>query len=339
MYFEKTIRRRIDGDAPSDVWASLFDYFWPSYKVWFLSEGIAARPTYAASRKAIAEHMPEMAPLYDQICEAAGGGDIASRFLSMYCPPAYVTGCSQAVFEAATGPQLIRNYDYHPSLFEGVCLQTNWMGKRVNGVADGVWGLLDGMNEDGLAASLSFGGRRDLGQGFGVPIIIRYVLQVCSTVAEAVEVLKSIPTHLAYNITLVDRTGARATVEIAPDRVAVFLGRGHATNHQGHDQSWSGYLKAVKSHDRERMILEAGAGHFGTQSMIDMFRTQPFFNTQYSRSFGTLYTSLYDPKSGVIQMILPHTHLVYTMDTMPAGNDICGFLEPEVTWVPEGAKP
>lgn len=334
MYFEKTIRRRVDGDVPSDVWASLFDYFWPSYKVWFLSEGIGARPTYAASRKAIATHMPEMATLYDQICGAAGGSDIAARFLAMYCPPAYVTGCSQAVFETQTGPQLIRNYDYHPSLFEGVCLQTDWIGKRVNGVVDSVWGLLDGINEDGLVASLSFGGRRDLGQGFGVPIIIRYVLQVCSTVAEAIDALQSIPTHMSYNVTLLDRAGARATVEIAPQGCEVFMGRGYATNHQSQDQSWTKYINAVKSHDRERMILDADANKFGTQQMIEMFRSQPFLNTLYSRSFGTLYTSLYDPTSGDIQMILPHTHMAYPMNAMPVGNDICGFLEPEVNWGP-----
>lgn len=331
MYFEKTIRRRIDGDAPSDVWSSLFDYFWPSYKVWFLSEGIGARETYAASRNALTTHMPEMATLYDQVCEAAGGSDIAARFLSMYRPPAYVTGCSQAVFETPTGPQLIRNYDYHPSLFEGVCLQTGWMGKRVNGVVDGLWGLLDGINEDGLVASLSFGGRRDVGHGFGVPLILRYLLQVCANVAEAIEVLKAVPTHMAYNVTLLDRSGDRATVEIAPDGVKVFQGRGFAVNHQSADQSWAGYLEAVKSHDRERLLSEAAFRRFGTQQMIDMFRARPFFNTQYSRGFGTLYTSLYDPSMGTVEMILPHTHLAYPMGAMPVGNDICGYWEPELT--------
>lgn len=329
MYFEKTIRRRIDGDVPSDIWASLFDYFWPSYKVWFLSEGIGARPTYAASRNAIATHMPELVTLYENACEAAGGGDIAARFLSMYCPPAYATGCSQAVFETPTGPQLIRNYDYHPSLFEGVCLQTHWMGKRVNGVSDGVWGLLDGINEDGLVASLSFGGRRNLGHGFGVPLILRYVLQVCTNVAEATEALQSVPSHMAYNVTLLDRNGNRATVEIAPDGVKVLEGRGFAVNHQSADQSWTTYLETVKSHDRERVISDARSDQYGTQQMIDMFRAPPFFSTLYSRSFGTLYTSLYAPGSGTVQIILPQTRFVYPMDAMPVGNDICGYFEPE----------
>ena len=111
-------------------------------------------------------------------------------------------------------------------------------------------GGVRGINEDGLVASLSCGGRRDLGQGFGVPIIIRYVLQTCSTVGEAIEALQSIPTHMSYNVTVLDRAGARATVEITPHGCAVFMGRGYAANHQ--------------SHDRERTILDADVHKFGT---------------------------------------------------------------------------
>ena len=38
-------------------------------------------------------------------------------------------------------------------------------------MSDCLWGLLDGMNDDGLGVSLTFGGRRVLGDGFGIPIV------------------------------------------------------------------------------------------------------------------------------------------------------------------------
>lgn len=77
-------------------------------------------------------------------------------------------------------------------------------------------GVLDGLNEDGLAVSLTFGGRRIVGEGFGVPLLLRYILEFCTTTREAVEVLKRVPTHMAYNITVLDRSGAFMTVFIAP---------------------------------------------------------------------------------------------------------------------------
>jgi penicillin V acylase-like amidase (Ntn superfamily) len=55
------------------------------------------------------------------------------------------------------------------------------------------WGLLDGMNDAGLAVSLTFGGRSPAGPGFAVNVVLRYLLQTCQTVTEAVERLRKIP--------------------------------------------------------------------------------------------------------------------------------------------------
>ena len=38
------------------------------------------------------------------------------------------------------------------------------------------------MNDAGLAVSLTFGGRRALGTGFGIPLVVRYLLETCATV-------------------------------------------------------------------------------------------------------------------------------------------------------------
>ena len=138
------------------------------------------------------EHMPELVPTYERLCELAGGGDLEARMLSMWRPPSYLSGCSQGVWTRGE-PILVRNYDYSPDRIEGTILSTGWEGRRVIGMSDCLWGLLDGVNDAGLAVSLAFGGRRVVGHGFGVPLVVRYLLQVCATVAEARAVLSRLP--------------------------------------------------------------------------------------------------------------------------------------------------
>ena len=187
--------RALSEAVPGPRWAGLFREYWPDYHKWWSSEGDSARPTYGACHRALSTHMPEIVPLYEELCELGGGGDQAARFLSFYNPPAYLSACSQAVWAGAE-PVLVRNYDYNPKAFDSLVLSTKWDGRRVIGTSDGLWGLVDGMNDAGLAISLTFGGRRIVGNGFGVPLILRYVLQTCTTAQEAGEVLgrQSTPT-------------------------------------------------------------------------------------------------------------------------------------------------
>ena len=88
------------------------------------------------------------------------GDELAARFLSLYRPPGFVVGCSQGAWSRDADPVLVRNYDYPASRAEGIVLSTQWTGRRVIGMSDCLWGLLDGVNDVGLAVSLTFGGRR-----------------------------------------------------------------------------------------------------------------------------------------------------------------------------------
>src|SRR5690349_5975321 len=92
------IIRSIHEDQPGAAWLQLFETHWPAYQQWFLSEGALARPGYITSRKQLEQHMPELLPIYERLIELAGGGDLAARFLSLYCPPPFISGCSQAVW-------------------------------------------------------------------------------------------------------------------------------------------------------------------------------------------------------------------------------------------------
>jgi predicted choloylglycine hydrolase len=296
--------RAVSEAEPGPKWAGLFAEYWPDYYRWWAREGVDARPTYWEGRKAFAHHMPEMVPLYDQLCALAGGGDIAARFLSFYCPPPYLSACSQAIWPGAE-PVLVRNYDYNPKAFDRLMLHSAWQGRRVMGTSDGLWGLVDGMNDAGLALSLTFGGRRVVGTGFGVPIILRYVLQTCTTAEEAGRLLARVPTHMSYNVTVVDRDRNYLTALMAPDRPAILTHAAVATNHQERVE-WDAHARMTSTVERERFLLQRLTLHVEPEEkFIAAFLKPPLYSTAFDMGFGTLYTAVYRPRRGEMELRWP----------------------------------
>ena len=217
---------------PGARWQALYDATWAGYRRWYTQDGLAARPALEECRRALTLHLPELIPTWEQLCRRSGDDVVAAQMLSMWRLPAFPVGCSQVVVPGEE-PSLIRNYDYDQTLFEGVIASTNYSGHRkVLGTSDLLWGLLDGMNEDGLAVSLTFGGRPDAGEGFGIPIVLRYVLETCATVEEAITALRRIPVSQSYNVALVDTAGRHATVFVAPEQPAVVSQLEATTNHR-----------------------------------------------------------------------------------------------------------
>ena len=305
--------RAISEADPGPKWAGLFKEYWPDYHSWWLREGERARPTYAEGRRALENHMPEIAPLYDQLCELAGGGDQASRFLSFYCPPAYLSGCSQAIWPGEE-PVLVRNYDYNPKSFDSLILHTNWQGRRVMGVTDGLWGLVDGVNDAGLAVSLTFGGRQIVGKGFGVPLIIRYLLQTCDTAEQAGEVLQRLPTHMSYNITVLDRGRRYLTAMMSPDRETTITHAAVATNHQ-ETVDWIQHARLTATVERERFLLQRLTLHIDPEEkFVGAFLKPPLYSTAYLDGFGTLYTAVYKPRKGQMEIHWPGTMWPFELD-------------------------
>ena len=286
-------------------WQALFEERWPHYREWFLREGEAARPSYATSARMLRAHMPELMPAYDRVVELAGGSDLAARMLSLYKPPPYLAACSQGVWSRDENHVLVRNYDYAPSRMEGVVWSTRMTERRVIGMSDCLWGLLDGMNDAGLGVSLTFGGRRVLGDGFGIPIVVRYLLEVCEDVPSAREVLARLPFALAHNLTVIDRDGGLLTAYLSPDREPIFRAFPAATNHQGIIE-WPEQARATRTIERERWILQLLDDPDTTcASFEDAFLRAPLFSTAYDSGFGTLYTASYRPMEGVVDYRWP----------------------------------
>ncbi|CAM3510725.1 C45 family autoproteolytic acyltransferase/hydolase [Aequorivita lipolytica] len=285
---------------PGQKWQKLFLKHWPAYKAWFQSKGAVDNPPLSVAKAKLQEYMPKFVPTYEKLCSLAGNDPIAERFLTGYQPPAYISGCSQLITQ--NPPMLIRNYDYHPHLSEGTILNTAWNGKHIIGISDCLWGMVDGMNSDGLVVSLTFGGRKVVGKGFGIPFIIRYVLEFCSSVSEAVEVLQHIPSHMAYNVMVLDKTGSHKLLQLAPDRDPIVKDIELSTNHQG-KIDWPEHAQFSKTLEREaflqKIISEKGQEQ---NAIVEAFLKSPLFNRKYNEGFGTVYTSIYHPAEGKMEL-------------------------------------
>jgi predicted choloylglycine hydrolase len=299
--------------SPGPKWQARFEAMWPAYRAWYLKDGSSDRPDLATCRRALTRHMPELVPAYERLVELAGGDELAARLLSLYRPPGFVVGCSQGAW-TRDAPVLARNYDYPVSRLEGIVYLTEWSGRRVLGMSDCLWGLLDGINDAGLAVSLTFGGRRDVGDGFGIPLVVRYLLEVCADVAEAREALAQIPVHAAQNLTLLDRSGSFLTAYVGPGRTPEFRAVAATTNHQGKVE-WPEYARAIRTVEREQRVLELlDDPKLTREQFVEAFLEPPLRNTEYVQGFGTIYTAAYYPAEGRAEYRWPDSTWEQSLD-------------------------
>jgi predicted choloylglycine hydrolase len=279
-------------------WQAVFDDYWPAYKSWYRQKkpgGINPGALKQGHRQ-LTMIMPEMLPLYESFLEVSNDCPVAAQFLTGYQPPAYLVSCSQAVL-LDEEPVLIRNYDLSPELSENLVTQSEWLGQDIIGTNECLWGLDDGMNKSGLAASLTFGGSNKIGKGFGIPFILRYTLQTCVNVKQAIKVLQRVPSHMAYNVTLLDRQGTFATVMVAPGQDAIVTRERCITNHQAR-VIWPQQAAFSKTQERKQFLDQLLAREKVNEPQLrEAFLTAPLLATNYLHKFGTVYTATYKPLS------------------------------------------
>ena len=295
---------------PGEKWLAHYRAALPGYRSWFASEGELKRPSLPECRAALQTYMPEFVPLWEHLIEIAKADENDARLLSFYCPAPYLSGCSQAVWTRYT-PVLVRNYDYMPELCEGRIMKTHWFNSGVIASTDCLWGVLDGMNEQGLSVSLAFGGEESVARGFGIPLILRYVLEFCTNVEEAVRVLNRIPAHMAYNITLLDAYGQVRTVEITPHLAPTITYKPLAVNHQGAFEL-SKYALFSRSYERQQAIISKLYDPLSSiESFVNAFEYSPLFASDYAQGFGTLYTAIYNPQLRAMEYRWPNQVRMY----------------------------
>ncbi|MFZ1702825.1 MAG: C45 family peptidase [Saprospiraceae bacterium] len=284
-------------NKPGEKWLEIYKTFWPGYRAWLLQHDFQNTVSLEDSEAALKQYMPKMLPTYKRLCSLVKNDALATKFLTGFQPPAYISACAQAVTKKDS-IQLVRNYDYSPGLLEGICMNTKWNKKKVLGTNDCLIGLVDGINEDGLAISLTFGGRKEVGRGFGIPFIIRYVLEFCKNVDQAVKCLTTIPSHMSYNVIVVDKKGHFKTVMVAPDREAIVTNHAFSTNHQLKVE-WEENARFNKTIERSNFLEDAlEYKDLTNDKLASIFLLSPMYNTKFKEGFGTLYTAVYRPETG-----------------------------------------
>jgi predicted choloylglycine hydrolase len=248
--------------------------------------------------------MPELIPHYDRVCALVGDDELAHCMLSHFCPPPAIFACSQAVLLGDDGPALVRNYDFGLEIVSDRFESTSWSGREVIAKAQRPWGgCLDGMNEDGLVASLTFGGSRTYNQGFSIILMLRYVLETCQRVDQAVKALSRIPVAQAQNVTVIDRSGDHATLFIGPDREPAVSKVLTCTNHQ-ETIVWP-ELAAVNGTVERGLVLSQALMEpdMTLTSLSARFLEPPLYSRK--AAFPTVYSAVYRPVLGRVDYLWP----------------------------------
>lgn len=303
--------------VPGERWRLLFEALWPGYRSWYLQDGDAARPDLTRAATALRRFMPELVPTWTGLVELTGDDPVAARMLTLFDPPRFLPGCAQLALPGRE-PMLVRNYDYHPDLCERIVYSSHFTDRQVIGTGDCLWGLLDGMNDDGLVVSLTFAGERGSGTGFGVPLVVRYLLETAGTIDEAVGALRRVPVHMAYNLMLVDRHGRSRTVLVRPGASPEVFDLPAVTNHRGTAPLDPVHAARFRSVERQRALFGILDTERDPADVIDTFLRPPLYNTEFDRGFGTLYTAAYRPTAGTVEYAWPGSRWRLGFDS-PAG--------------------
>ena len=293
-------------DAAGAALCSQFAEYWPEYRAWMAQAELGDAAECAAQLRS---NMPELSGMFDRLVGllspvgdrfGAVEGEV-TRFLSLYCPPRLVRACSQLVLDDGDGAVLIRSYDHHPDLFDGVLLKSEQSGTPTLAVTDCMWGALDGVNAHGCVVALAFGGRNALGPGFAAPLIVRYVLETCRDVTDARAALARAAVYMPYTFVVADASGGFVTAFLSPDREAVFVERRTSANHQGAVE-WPAYCAHTESVDRLSALESLVGGTDRLDAARGAFVRSPLWRHAYSKAAGTLYVAEY--RSGSRSLVL-----------------------------------
>ncbi|MEV8114388.1 C45 family peptidase [Streptomyces xiamenensis] len=289
----KTFRALDLGAGDDGRWAALIRETYPPSLVadWLTAEGRTDAGALAA-RRLFATHLPELLPSLRRLTAQLEDIPHAGTFLTLAAVRPFWSGCTQI----GSGGELLRTYDFAPDGVEGTFVRSHLL-RPVIGTQEGGWGLLDGMNDAGLAISLTFGGRKVHGPGFAVVLVIRWLLETCTSVDEALARLRTVPVCIPQNLTLVDATRS-VTVYLGPDIPLTEAPDACAANHQSETVPEDGEeseeaQRARRSRERLAVLRAAGPD-------VAALLRPPLHKDGHAQGFGTVYSAHYRPAEGAV---------------------------------------
>ncbi len=222
--------------------------------------------------------------------------------------PAIPHGCTQiAVLPGKTLNRHLlagRNYDYTADKnltdFILVLLYPDSFKSSI-GTSQFVFGRIEGMNDSGLYAGMSYAhgtGRNE--NGFFFPIIVRMILDKCRDTGEALEMIKKIPHSCAYNYLIADKTNAVA-VEVSPPKIAVRNPENNiivVVNHYIKDEMKSEQKWLMPNSQNRYKIAASKLSNVNNIDGLKKFLSAPMpegvCQNYYNDYLGTLWSAVFD---------------------------------------------
>ena len=220
----------------------------------------------------------------------------------LFVLPEKEIGCTNFAVTDGNQTFLGRNYDwYYSKKKHARSFYTNASGSFGNiGQSTIFLGREDGMNEQGLAVAMNgiFGSR-----GPGIPfwIAIRYLLDKCSNVNNAVDFLTSITHHRTTNFILTDTKGEMAVVEASPKQVEVREPMHNcivSTNHFQHSKMKYQKYRIVPNSKKRYMftksILIDREENLTSEFLEGILSNHSSEICNHNRRIGTLWSAIYN---------------------------------------------
>ncbi|GAA0494675.1 C45 family autoproteolytic acyltransferase/hydolase [Salinibacillus aidingensis] len=216
-----------------------------------------------------------------------GGYDVAMPFM----------GCSAFGNDSF----YVRNYDFSTKLYDAQFVLLNPdKGYASAGFSQQLTGRLDGMNEKGLVAGIHLVHERKQPKRFLPTTIARLVLNNCSTVQEAVDLIMSVPHGHCLNFSLTDQNGNCAIVEASPEKqISNETSPLLCTNHFETNSLRKYNRPLIKNSQlRKQFLSQISKEHLKPIDAYHAFNhsSSPLFLRDYKNFFGTLHTVVYSPR-------------------------------------------
>jgi predicted choloylglycine hydrolase len=174
-----------------------------------------------------AEYKKYYPELLDEIQGIADGQQLPVETLESILFPMYSmrfeNHCTCFAFSNDSEIVFARNSDFLVSIEKLYmnCLYALDGAYAFNGNTTAYVEMEDGVNEHGLAAGLCFVYPKINKPGFNAGILIRYILEKCKTIDDAISALKRLPIASSQTITLADMSGDIAVVECNAEKLVV----------------------------------------------------------------------------------------------------------------------
>ncbi|MCM3612335.1 C45 family autoproteolytic acyltransferase/hydrolase [Planococcus sp. MERTA32b] len=211
---------------------------------------------------------------------------------------------------------MVRNYDSSPQGYEGrfALYQPTDGGYATIGPTMQITGRTDGLNEKGLSMGYNFINRRNSEDGFICNMIGRLILENCTDVGEAIELLEELPHRRSFSYVLLDRSGRSVVVEASP-RSVVVREASVSTNHFQLLTEENRY-QSDDSKRREQALLTHKKQTDDAYSAFRLLNDldSGVFSMKYSTASGTLHTASYFPHSLEVGFALGPDRLPLMMD-------------------------